>query len=268
MWKIRPDLVLELHKSGRSSKVLKLYSLISGAKYVAHDHNKNSGEIFEQGVRKPIIQRDLDGAFTLAQSFNHEVKYPSYLEFVPRFKKQRTQELGIVLGVVATRDEKKWPLTHFAELIRLIKLAHPELPILIPLSKSAEDEEIKIKLKALIDSEEVEFIQTPLEQLGERLSHAHLYIGNDTGIKHICVALGLKTWTLFGPEEPIEWQPYDYQKHPFFWIYEGDIRSQMVEQCKLVQFDRSRNLSEIAPDEVYSYLYSDLIESVGHWEKM
>ncbi len=259
LWRLRPDAILELHQSGRSSKILKTYAALTGARYLAHNHNKNTGEIFEQGVRKPIIQRDLDGAYTLACRYNEGAKYPHYLEYVPHFKKRRSGELGVVLGVVATREEKKWPLSHYAELIRFIKLAHPELPIYIPLSKSAEDEEIKARLKSLV-SDEVEFIQAPLAKLGEVLSKGHLYIGNDTGLKHICVALGYKTWTLFGPEEPIEWHPYDYHQHPFFWIYEGDVRTQMVELCKLVQFDRSRDLSEITPQEVYEQIYIDLIK--------
>lgn len=261
LWRLRPDAILELHKSGRSSKILRVFAGLTGARYIAHDHNKNTGEIFEQGVRKPIIQRDLDGAYTLACTYDEKAKYPSYLEYAPRFKKRRGDELGVVLGVVATREEKKWPLSHYAELVRFIKLAHPELPIYIPLSKSAEDEEIKGALQSLMSAEsEALFIQAPLANLGEVLSKGHLYIGNDTGLKHICVALGYKTWTLFGPEEPIEWHPYDYQKHPFFWIYGGDVRTRMVEQCKLVQFDRSRDLSEITPEEVYEQLYFDLIK--------
>lgn len=264
LFKLAPDTILELHKSGRTSKILKFYALLSGARYLAHDHNKNTGEVFEQGVRKPIIQRDLDGAFTLARRILGECKYPTYIEYPPRFKQVAAGTEGIVLGVVATREEKKWPLTHYAELIRLIKMAHPELPIYIPLSKSEEDESIKRNLLSLLEDEEVEFIQVPLNLLGKSLARAHLYIGNDTGLKHICVALGIKTWTLFGPEEPIEWHPYDYETHPFFWIYEGDVRSKMVMQCKLVQFDRSRDLSEISASTVYEFLYPGLIKTIGY----
>ena len=258
LWRERPDTILELHKSGRTSKLLRAYSFLSGARYLAHDHNKNTHVIFEQGVRKPIVQRDLDGAYTLAKSIVGKALYPNYLQYSPRLKHDFKIGEAIVLGVVATRIEKKWPLSHFVELVRLMRMQHPEVRVLIPLSSGAEDQQIQWELKSLLGDEMVEFIQVPLSDLPRSLCAGKLYIGNDTGLKHICAALGMKTWTLFGPEEPIEWHPYDYSKHPFLWIYGGDARDQMVMQCKLVQFDQSHTLSEISPEVVFRLALHDL----------
>ena len=76
--------------------------------------------------------------------------------------------------------------------------------------------EIERKLKESGLPNQVEFLKSSLSNLNEHLAGSVCYIGNDTGLKHICIALGVKTFTFFGPEPPLEWHPYDKVKHPYY----------------------------------------------------
>ena len=48
---------------------------------------------------------------------------------------------------------------------------------------------------------------TGWQELGALLARASLLVGNDSGPKHVAVALGVPTVTVFGPTHPATWQP-------------------------------------------------------------
>ena len=50
---------------------------------------------------------------------------------------------------------------------------------------------------------------TGWQELGALLARCALWIGNDSGPKHVAVALGVPTVTMFGPTNPTTWQPPD-----------------------------------------------------------
>lgn len=255
----RFDLVVELHQSGRTSKILNLARRFLGFRYIYHNHNLKTGTfIRDQGVRKAILQRDLDTCWSALKSLGFEdLPVPEFLDWPPRLvpqKKQERQKTVAVLGVVASRPDKQWPLAHFLELMHFLKSMGHDLHFLIPLSNSAADQELAQKIQKEALGVSYEILQLPLAKLPARLDGAQFYLGNDTGLKHLCVALGVRTLTFFGPEEPVEWHPYDLEKHPYLWSHGQDARTQMALTCALVQFDLSRKLGEIAPVEVYEVL--------------
>jgi heptosyltransferase-2 len=49
----------------------------------------------------------------------------------------------------------------------------------------------------------------PLRKVMALLDRVTLFIGNDSGLLHIAVALGRKTIGLFGPTSAWEWHPYE-----------------------------------------------------------
>ena len=67
----------------------------------------------------------------------------------------------------------------------------------MPISNSPQDLEIKKELVSLDKDKLINIIQLPLEELPGRFSTALCYIGNDTGLKHLGVSLGVKTFTFF-----------------------------------------------------------------------
>jgi ADP-heptose:LPS heptosyltransferase len=57
-----------------------------------------------------------------------------------------------------------------------------------------------------------------LRELAATLQQARVFLGNDSGPKHLAAAVGTPTVTLFGPEDPLEWHPYARDRHPYFFI--------------------------------------------------
>jgi heptosyltransferase-2 len=50
---------------------------------------------------------------------------------------------------------------------------------------------------------------TDWQGLGALLSRCSLLVGNDSGPKHVAVALGVPTVTVYGPTNPATWHPPD-----------------------------------------------------------
>ncbi len=202
------DQIIELNQSGRTTKFFNILKVLKPTvKYLGHNHHKKIGPIHDQGIKKANIQRDLDACWTAFK----KGPIPNYLDYPPQLKLLNSVEKtnSIVLGVVATRETKMWPLSSFKELmIMLIKTLGENVKILIPLSGNEQDQTTKTELKKLNLPAQAQFLHLPLNELPAGLAQAKCYIGNDTGLKHICAALGLNTLTVFGIEDPIEWHPY------------------------------------------------------------
>lgn len=222
----------EMHQSGRGAKIFKLLSLILGIRYTAHNHHlKSPTKVINQGQILPLIQRDLDGVF----SFLGKGDRPNYLNFEPEMFPQveNQKEQLIIMGVVATRSTKMWPLENYVELARLIYEKNPQYKILIPLSKSLADKKIKEKLLTLGLPSNTSIVEWSLEVIAFEFKKAKMYIGNDTGLKHLAVAVGVKTYTFFGPEPANEWHPYDLKKHSYFYLENLACRTRTGHYCGL-----------------------------------
>jgi len=255
-WKLRKilfnkniDLIYEMHLSGRTEKFFKLYQKVYKIPYYSHNHHlKSGGKVFEQGKIKALIQRDLDGAWSY---LDRDGAYPSYLEFKPKMNLKASSKKQIILGVVATRETKMWPLKHYVELSHLISKSHPETKIVIPLSKSENDLKIQKELETIGLPKQAVFTQDDLSELPITLSGSQLYIGNDTGLKHICVALGIKTYTFFGPEPPLEWHPYSKEEHPYSYVDGLDCRTKTHHYCGLHFCDSMICLNQVTANMTY-----------------
>ncbi|MGB0454545.1 MAG: glycosyltransferase family 9 protein [Bacteriovoracaceae bacterium] len=260
------DLVIELHESARSTRILKFASLVGSFPYESHNHHLDrfSGTgVFDQGIRKSIIQRDLDGVYSALLKYGRkDLDYGEYLDYGPSLSLELEKQNQVTLGIVATRVEKKWPISSYVELTKKLFEYNPDLKVVIPVSKGTDDQNQKKEFLNLLNDKRVEFIEKGLAEVPKTLSQSKLYIGNDTGLKHISAALGVKTVTIFGPEEPLEWHPYDYYAHPFFWVYGSDVRSTPAPCSLLQQFDRSIDISDIKPEEV-STVCIDLLEKMS-----
>jgi heptosyltransferase-2 len=255
--KKRYDVVIELQQAGRSRKFFNVFKLAFGFRYVYHNHHLKKGDfVFEQGVRKEITQRHLDTCYSFVRTQFKSCSYPKFLNFPPSIwvKNHHHDARTIIFGIVASKQEKKWPVAYFGELAEKLIAKHGELKFIVPLSKSESDQKAKKELSEAFPHILFNFVELPLSKLPVEMAKGSIYIGNDTGLKHICAALGLKTVTFFGPEEPLEWHPYDYQKHPYFWPRGYDLRSKMAPLCLLQQFENSFPLSELKADVVFNSL--------------
>jgi heptosyltransferase-2 len=256
--KFKPDVIYEMHQSGRTKKFFDLYSKFFRVPYLFHNHHiKSGGKIHDQGVIKAVIQRDLDGVYS---TLSNGERMPNYLDYTPSITYEKQDKKRVVLGVVATRETKMWPLDYYVDLARVIKTHNSDLNVVIPLSTSNVDTEIKIKLEDLGINEFANIVQVSLENLAEYVGNSKLYIGNDTGLKHLAIATGVKTFTLFGPEPPNEWHPYSREDHPYFYRKGLECRTRDAHYCGLSTCESMICLNEIHPSKVFEEVIKDLDE--------
>lgn len=237
------DCVYEMHRGPRTGRILSLYTMIKSIPYGFNNHHKST--------RDSIIKRDISG---IAQFFSRD----SYELFLPRLIK-RSQVQKIVFGVVATRKTKMWPLENYVELADKLKKNYPYCAIVIPISKSKTDSQIKQRLFDLGLSKDVEFFEHGLDDVSELFKTADIYIGNDTGLKHLAAFSGVKTISFFGPEEPLEWHPYSSEDHPYFFLKDLDCRYTKAHFCGLSYCETMDCLKCFSVDQVI-----DLVSSSTH----
>ncbi len=248
------DAIYEMHQSGRGEKVFKTYSFLNRVPYFFHNHHlKNGTKIKDQGIIKPLIQRDLDGVYSC---LGHLGKYPHYEDFAPSMIANSQKRMPrIIFGVVATRETKMWPLYHFKKLAELILIARPEIKIAIPLSPSAQDMAIKTEIEKLNFPKNCEIVFLKLSDLPKYFKESLMYIGNDTGIKHLACAVDIPSITLFGPEPTLEWHPYNTAKHQFFYRDHLPCRTKIHHYCGLFKCDLADDfhqcLTKILPGTIF-----------------
>lgn len=253
------DAIHEMHQSGRGNKIFSLYSFFSRTPYTFHNHHLEGGtKVIDQGVKKELIQRDLDGLYSF---YGLNKPLPNFLSYVPALELDENIEAKktIILGVVATRATKMWPHKNYAELARLISIAHPDYSIVIPLSKSADDLKIKKMLESYDLPTTARIVHWPLEYLAKEFASTKLYVGNDTGIKHLAIAMGVKTFTFFGPEPVREWHPYDSKRHPYFYRENLACRTRThhycgLSVCDLKETEHMQCLTYFTPDKVFAQI--------------
>lgn len=253
------DIVYECFLAGRSFRFFRMYSLLHRTRYLYHDHhNRRRTGIYDQGVIKSYIQRDLEGIWS---QMAPERPRPDYLHFGPKMKTAiEASARKIILGVVATRQTKMWPLEYYAKIIDLIAEHCPQVQIVIPLSQSETDQNIRGQLNQnLRNPGQVHFLQVPLSELAKNIAGATLYLGNDTGLKHLAIALGIKSFSFFGPEPPTEWHPYDPNQHPYFYIEPLECRTKEAHYCGLATCDSMICLNQFTPEQVWQRISADLI---------
>lgn len=254
--------VHEMHQSGRGAKFFKWICFLLDIRYTAHNHHlKTNTRIVDQGKILPLIQRDLDGVF----SFLGRGERPRYQAFEPRLvpnvKKEKVRM--IILGVVATRETKMWPLENYLALAQKLAEKYPHYSIVIPLSKSETDQKIKQNLLNTGLPFNTSVVEWSLSSLPSEFSQAALYIGNDTGLKHLAVATGIKTYTFFGPEPANEWHPYKTDDHPYFYLENLACRTRTHHYCGLSVCDLSEGnmqcLKSFTAEKVFSEIEHELL---------
>jgi heptosyltransferase III len=113
---------------------------------------------------------------------------------------------------------KVWPPHRFATLGRTLARGSAKLLII----QGPADEEVVQEVVA--DLGETPYLvvhDVPITTLAALLSHASLFIGNDSGCSHLAAALGVLTLALFGPTDPALWAPRG--NRAFYLQKEGSI---------------------------------------------
>lgn len=258
--KARYDAVIALHAASTTAWLARL----SGAPvrsvhfHGIHDDNRFSTvEIAGKGRIQPILERDMDALRALGLEIVKPPKPKIHLTAAEKdaaqtWLRERDAKGPVMsLGLGASRPTKQWPPAKFLELSEawnrrtrgsvLLILGPGEKPLAEPFF---------MKPYAMVRT------SGDLRETAALLGACDLFVGNDSGPKHLAAAVGTPTITLFGPENPFEWHPYDRDEHRLVF-HEGlscrkALAPGLPEWCGIpaCEVERHRCMREIHVEEV------------------
>jgi len=216
------DTVIDFFGNPRSAWA----SFLSGAKYRIGYHLKGRGIFYNLKVstdqtpkyaaqsRLDVLQmlgvegKDVDLDFVPSQKSE---------EFAKRFfeeKNVESKDFVISVSPTSRRHFNRWFLERYAQLGDwLVDLYNAK----IVLVWGPGEKPVVEKLSSLMKKEPIISAPTPtLQELGAILKRCDLHIGNDNGTKHIAVAAGLPTLSIYGPHSEVSWTFPDPNRHK--WV--------------------------------------------------
>jgi heptosyltransferase-1 len=102
---------------------------------------------------------------------------------------------------------KRWPIEHFQELVKLVAFSEPDARFII--LGGTEDQAIGSSIAKVAPELSCDLTgKLSLPEMIEALRKCECLITNDTGPMHVAAALGKKVIALFGPTEPRRTGPY------------------------------------------------------------
>ncbi len=114
--------------------------------------------------------------------------------------------LPVVIGLGASKPEKRWPVERYGELARAL-VEEDRVPVCF-VGGPADREDAR-RACAVAGSRVVDLVgATSLVELAAICRRARLFVGGDTGPMHIAVASGVRAVVLFGPGDPRRTGPY------------------------------------------------------------
>ncbi len=236
------DVVVNFHASPSSATVaLATRAPIRAVHFHGHKaKNKYSTvEIPGKGILKPIIERDMDSlraiGLKIPEGLLPEVSL-SYQEVIQGRERIRFSK-GVPLlaiGLGSARPAKAWPINRFAEIaVRWCERGFDGTPgAVVGFTGPDENSVAHDFLKAIDDllahrsathrqevRDRIQVEMSPnIRTMAAMMKNCQAFIGNDSGPRHLAVAVGTPSLTLFGPEDPFEWHPYPVAQHPFLFI--------------------------------------------------
>jgi ADP-heptose:LPS heptosyltransferase len=262
--KERFDYFFQLHSSPGWNPL----QFFSGAKVKAsHQQNKQT----EQAYGKHPNALEWDGFFL--RKWFPELSLP--LPPPRLFLREEEKRLGlefwssmavdpskvIIFTLGASRPTKRWPTRHFAKLAELLAEREDLIPALVVGPGESEERlggQFLDHCRALGlrprqgggKGQLLHLAGLSLRKLMIVMAAVKGHVGNDSGPKHLAVALGRRTLTLFGPEDPIEWHPYEETLHPV--LFQKNLPCRLedggrwcgIEECIL---ERHRCMEDLDP---------------------
>jgi heptosyltransferase-3 len=119
----------------------------------------------------------------------------------------------VSVSPVSRRDFNRWPLENYADISRRLS---SEFDLSIVILAGPGEEPVADRLAGMLESvDPIVPRVNSLGLLGAVLGRMSLHIGNDNGPKHIAVAGGVPTFTIYGPHSPISWTFPEPARHRF-----------------------------------------------------
>ncbi len=136
-------------------------------------------------------------------------------------------KLIVSISPTSRRHFNRWSLEKYAQLSDWLISQFKAMVVLVwgPGEKKVVQEVSDLMKGKPIIGEETK----DLYHLGAILGKCDLHIGNDNGTKHIAVAMGKPTITVYGPHDPVSWTYPDFSRHRFL---KADITCPGCEKTK------------------------------------
>lgn len=257
------DLVINLHASPSSARLAwwvaprKKIIYSQGIQKLNHWSNVDWPE---SGNLLNAIERDLAPLKGLIPDLNQPVS--TFLEVPSEKKRSFAQALKaaapprLILGIGASRRTKQWPASRYGELA-LRWLQESKGSVHIPYL--SEEQAYIDQMQITKPSRGIHFHKNlSLQNLAALMANGDYFCGNDSGPKHMAISLGLPSVTIFGPEDPYVWHPYDQKKHPLVFIKDLPCRPQRegMARCSipLCTVEKHRCMQEISLEDVWEKL--------------
>jgi len=201
-------------------------SFFSGAKYRIGYDLKGRGILYNVKIKADSLptyaaQSRMDALQILGINSN-DISLDVFLSqkakgYANRFfqeKNIKTKDFIISVSPTSRRHFNRWSLDRYSELCDWLADQYNAKVILVwgPGEKGVVE-----KLSSLMKNNPLVSAYTPtLQELGAILMRCDIHIGNDNGTKHIAVAVGLPTLTIFGPHSEVSWTFPDPDRHK--WV--------------------------------------------------
>ena len=110
--------------------------------------------------------------------------------------------IGIHIG--ANKIENRWPIKYFS---RLAQILHDKYNFKIAVFWGPKEEDLHKEFLKHVSFFPIEVKPTTLRNQAIHFSLCDVAVCNDTGIMHLCAAVGTPLVAIFGPTDPRYWKP-------------------------------------------------------------
>ncbi len=118
---------------------------------------------------------------------------------------------GVVVAVAtgSANAAKRYPADLTAQVIELLRASHLE----VVLTSGPGEQEFAQRILTKLARPVPHFADARVPDLAALYRHCSLYVGPDSGPKHVAVACGIPTVTIFGPGNPYNWNDFENPKN-------------------------------------------------------
>jgi len=175
--------------------------------------------------------------FRIFSSDSDDKKVETFLE------KNKIKNL-ITISITHKRQTRRWPDSYYIELADMLKQDGFDLVF------TAAKSECHYVENALRLSKYDHFFyrDSSVGELVSLIKRALLHIGNDSAPKHIAVALGIPSFTIFGASNPKGWHPPNNPLHDYIQL------GIFCQPCSKKECEKPNCLLELKPKQVYAKL--------------
>lgn len=175
----------------------------------------------------------------------------------------------VALGVNSRDDYKQWPLAHFAEISKwLIERFGTQIYVFFGPGEEAYSKQFRALLPEDQRGAVFDGIRTSsIRELATVFSHCTLYLGNDTGPRHIAQALDLPAFAVVSPVSSKRgWVPWNNPR--FRAVDSGDALGMSVDEWGQISskltpgVDDGEWFAKLTPDFVQTRI-ADMVDELG-----